>query len=131
MTRRAGGQALVETALVLPVLLIILLGLFDFGRAVYAYNAISNAAREASRVAIVNQNNAVVVAEGRRAALGLDPNSVDVIFPAPPCNLIGCAATVTVEHDWQAITPIIGNLIGPIQLGATTEMPIERVYSSP
>jgi len=129
--RASAGQALVETALVLPVLILILLGLFDFGRAIYAYNAVSNAAREATRVAIVDQNNAVVVAEGKLAAIGLEPSAVNVTFPAPPCALIGCTATVTVNHQWQAITPIIGSLIGPITLEATTEMPIERVYTSP
>lgn len=131
MKHRDAGQALVEIALVLPVLLIILLGIFDFGRAVYAYNAVSNSAREAARVAIVDQNNTAVVAEGKRAALGLDPTAVNVTFPAPSCALIGCTATVTVDHQWQAITPIIGSLIGPITLEATTEMPIERVYTSP
>ncbi len=131
MRRREAGQALVETALVLPVLLIILMGVFDFGRAIYAYNAVSNAAREAARVAIVDQNNGAVVAEGKRAALGLDPAAVNVTFPVPPCSLIGCTATVSVDHEWRAITPLIGNLIGPITLQATTEMPIERVYQSP
>jgi Flp pilus assembly protein TadG len=124
---RSAGQSLVEVAFVLPVLLILLLGIFDFGRAIYAYNAVSNAAREAARVAIVDQNATVVVAEGKRAALGLDPNAVNVTFPTPPCNLIGCTATVTVDHTWQAITP----LFPPIDFEATTEMPIERVYVSP
>ena len=59
------GQALVEMAIVLPVLLIILLGIFDFGRAIYAFNTISNSAREAARLAIVDQNTAAVVGEGQ------------------------------------------------------------------
>lgn len=124
---RSAGQSLVEVAFVLPVLLIVLLGLFDFGRAIYAYNAVSNAAREAARVAIVDQNPGLVEAEGKRAALGLDPAAVNVDFPAPPCDLIGCTATVTVDHTWQAITP----LFPPIVFESTTDMPIERVYVSP
>jgi Flp pilus assembly protein TadG len=125
--RRSAGQSLVEVAFVLPVLLIVLLGLFDFGRAIYAYNAVSNAAREAARVAIIDQNPAMVEAEGKRAALGLDPTAVNVDFPTPPCNLIGCTATVTVDHTWQAITP----LFPPIVFESTTDMPIERIYVSP
>ncbi|HEX6474924.1 MAG TPA: TadE family protein, partial [Candidatus Limnocylindria bacterium] len=50
------GQALVEFALVLPVLILLLVGIFDFGRAVYAFNTVNNAAREAVRLAIVDQN---------------------------------------------------------------------------
>lgn len=128
--RGSRGQSLVETAFVLPVLLLILLGLFDFGRAIYAYNAVSNSAREGVRLAIVDQNSTAITAEAKRAALGLAAASVDVNF-SQSCAIIGCTATVTVQHQWSAITPIIGGLIGPITLSSTTDMPIERVYTSP
>jgi len=136
MSGRRGqrGQSLVETALVLPILLIILMGIFDFGRAIFAYNAVSNSAREAARLAIVNQNVAGVVDEGKRSAIGLDPDAVDVTFTLPGCPgtvLVGCTAQVKVDHQWSAITPIIGSLVGPIQLSSTTEMPVERAFSSP
>lgn len=129
---REGGQSLVEIALVLPVLLLMLLGIFDFGRAIYAFNAVSNSARESVRLAIVDQNSAAVVAEGKQSAIGLDPSAVTVV-PTWSCSphKIGCQAKVVVSHQWQAITPIIGSIIGPIQLESTTEMPIERVYVSP
>jgi Flp pilus assembly protein TadG len=133
MTRRhERGQSLVETALVLPILLLILMGIFDFGRAVFAFNAVSNSAREAARLAIVNQNTAGVVDEGKHAAIGLDPDTVDVTFTVPDCAtvLVGCTAQVTVEHDWTALTPIIGSFIGPIQLSSTTEMKVERAFSA-
>jgi Flp pilus assembly protein TadG len=130
MKRSAAGQSLVEVALVLPVLLIILLGIFDFGRAVFAFNTVSNSARAAVRVAIVNQSPAAIEAKGKQAAIGLDPATVDVTS-TQECNLIGCEATVTVKHQWRAITPIIGSLIGPIDLESSTDMPIERVFVSP
>lgn len=47
------GQALVELALVLPVLLIIVFGLIDFGRAMYTKNTLNNAARSGARIAVV------------------------------------------------------------------------------
>ena len=47
---------MVEFALVLPVLILLLVGIFDFGRAVYAFNTVNNAAREGVRLAIVDQN---------------------------------------------------------------------------
>jgi Flp pilus assembly protein TadG len=128
------GQSLVETALVLPILLLILMGIFDFGRAVFAYNAVSNAAREAARVAIVNQNVTAVAEEGKRAAIGLPADAIDVTFTLPGCPspvAVGCTAQVTVEHEWSAITPIIGSVVGPIQLSSTTEMRVERAFTSP
>ena len=39
------GQALVEFALVIPIFLLMLVALFDLGRAVFAYNTLTNAAR--------------------------------------------------------------------------------------
>ena len=48
------GQSLVEFALVLPIFLAILIGMVDIGRAVWANNAVANAAREATRWAVVH-----------------------------------------------------------------------------
>ncbi len=55
--RRPGsrGQSLAETALILPVFLLLLMGLIDLGRAVFAYSTVGEAARQATRVAAVNQ----------------------------------------------------------------------------
>jgi Flp pilus assembly protein TadG len=52
---RSGGQSLVEFALLLPVLLLLLLGLFDLGRVVYAQHTITQDSREAARAGIVPQ----------------------------------------------------------------------------
>ena len=48
------GQALVEFALVLPILVLLLTGFFDLGRVVLAHDSLSHAAREAARFAIVH-----------------------------------------------------------------------------
>ncbi len=64
--RRGSGQTLVEFAMVLPIVLAIMLGLFDLGRAVYSSNTLAQAARTGARMAIVNQN----VTNVRNAAIG-------------------------------------------------------------
>jgi Flp pilus assembly protein TadG len=51
---RQPGQALVEFALVLPLFVLFLLVVFDFGRGIYVYNGLSEAAREIARTTIVN-----------------------------------------------------------------------------
>ena len=139
--RRPSGQSLAEFALVLPVLLLLFMGILDFGRAVYAYNTLSNAAREGARVAIVDQTVAGGISAGaQRAAdqatgLGVDPSTdVDVTYTAPdgsacPSHAIGCVATVDVRHQFRAITPIVGNIVGPIDLESSTALVIE--YTKP
>ena len=51
--RRARGQTLVEFALVFPVFVLVLFGLIDVGRLVYANSVLSQAAREVVRVGAV------------------------------------------------------------------------------
>ncbi|HLY13722.1 MAG TPA: TadE/TadG family type IV pilus assembly protein [Candidatus Limnocylindrales bacterium] len=158
MRRRsdARGQGLIEFALVLPIIVLMFVAIFDFGRAVYALNTVANAAREGARVAAVDQvltspdcvesmpvedpNNPHwsirTCAVSAAQALGLPTSAVTVSYAAPPgINLscaptlhVGCIATVTVQYTWTAITPLIGGLIGPVSISSSSQMPIERVF---
>jgi Flp pilus assembly protein TadG len=47
------GQALVETALVLPIVLLVAVGIFEFGRAFQTWQILTNAAREGARIAVL------------------------------------------------------------------------------
>ena len=47
------GQVLIETALILPLLLLLIFGMVDFGRAMYTKNTLTNAARSGARAAAV------------------------------------------------------------------------------
>jgi Flp pilus assembly protein TadG len=141
MSGTSRGQTLVEFALVIPLVLLLFMGVFDFGRAIYSYNTISNAARDGARKAIVDQTVGAAAQEAaeQATALGLDPadtNQVQVRYllpnlsgacPAEPSGGygIGCIAEVRVQYTFRAITPVIGNVVGPIQLSTTTQIPVE------
>jgi Flp pilus assembly protein TadG len=51
---RSRGQALVEFSLVLPIFLVMMMGIVDVGRAIWAQNSLASAAREGARLAIVH-----------------------------------------------------------------------------
>jgi Flp pilus assembly protein TadG len=51
--RREDGAALVETAFVLPIMLLVSVGIFEFGRAYQTWQVITNATREGARVAVL------------------------------------------------------------------------------
>lgn len=51
--KRTEGQTLIETAVILFLLLLILLGITEFSRAWYTKNSLKNAARSGARVAVV------------------------------------------------------------------------------
>ncbi len=134
-TRSAKGQSLVEFALVFPVFILLLIGLFDLGRAVFAFNTVSNASRESVRIAIVNQTEADIEAEALKqgVGLGLTPAEVTISYGDPSgtgdCTApfgVTCRAAVTVQYTFVAATPVIGQIIGPFTISSTTEMPVER-----
>jgi Flp pilus assembly protein TadG len=135
-TRRgARGQGLAEFALIFPIFILLLVVVFDFGRAIYAHHTIANAARGGARVAIVDQAPGPIRATALAETVGLNPDdiSVDLTNLTTSCVTlkIGCETEVTVTYDFRPLTPIVGNIIGPMTLSATTRFPIERVYTSP
>lgn len=134
--RSRRGQSLVEFALVFPILILVLVAVFDLGRLVFAYNNVTNAARTGARVAIVDQtaNRAQNAVIDQATSLGLTGADVAVVYLksdlSGPCSpmALGCVAEVTASFSWQAITPIIGSIVGPMTVTTESRMPIERLY---
>jgi Flp pilus assembly protein TadG len=58
--RRESGQALVEFALVLPILMLLVMGIIDFGFAFNQWNTAQNAAREGARIAAVSRSESTI-----------------------------------------------------------------------
>ena len=124
------GTAAVEFALVLPLLLLVALGIIDFGRAINAQITLTQAAREGARLAALGQPN--VVGQTHAAATGLSPVTVTVTrCPAgagPSAN-----GVVSVSYSFSFITPVgaIAGFFGgsgygsPITLTAQGVMPCE------
>lgn len=136
------GQSLVEFALVLPLLILLIAGIFDFGRAIYGYNTVINASREAARVAIVHQTAGTIEqrAVDHAVALGLSATDVSIDYrtaaaPETPgsCDsrlgtpqIVGCTAVVRVDYTYEASIPIITALVGSIDLAGETRFPVEH-----
>lgn len=141
------GQTLVEFAIVLPVFILILVGIFDFGRAIYAYHTVLNASREAARQAVVDQTPAHIEdrAIDHGVALGIDAADVDIDYrtvaaPETPgsCSsrvnspqIVGCVAVVRVEHTYDAAVPLIGALVGQIEISGESRFPVHHDCQEP
>lgn len=119
-SRRGGqrGQGLAEFALVFPIIMFLLVAVFDVGRAVYAYTSLTNAARQGARVAAVNQLypadsdtscaesmpvedlslgaiptwSARACAAAAATSLGLTPTSVTISYSTPEGTALTCPA---------------------------------------
>ena len=137
MRRRPGrnaprdrGAAAVEFALLLPILLFLIFGIIDFGRALNAQVTLTQAAREGARLASLGESN--VVSGTQTAATGLSPVTVTVTS-CPVNAAAGVNAVVKASYSFTFITPInaISRLLGgsgfgsTITLSATGVMPCE------
>ena len=70
LLRRARGHkgaALIEVALTLPLLLLVSVGIFEFGRAYQTWQVLTNAAREGARVAVLPDSTDDAIEERARA----------------------------------------------------------------
>lgn len=117
------GQATVELALALPLAVIILAALFEIGLLVTDQVRLVNAAREATRVAVVDPDPDEVHEAARSS--GLD--SIELtITPRPEERVQGEPLTVKLSYHPQGRVPLIGELFARATLDAAATMRIEQ-----
>lgn len=150
---RDRGQALVELALILPILLLLVAGAIDLGRAFYTQVTITNAAREGALEAALNpdsydagqpcaDDNRVVcraIRETNGSFVTVDHTDVTMeCHPAgapPGASPIVCVegtsgspntAWVTVSGDFSLVTPLLSFVLGgqDVTLQATAKATI-------
>ena len=126
---RDRGAAADEFALLLPLLLLLVFGIIDFGRALNAQITLTQAAREGARLASFGQPSATVASRTQAAATGLNPVTVTVTTCTP--NETG-DAKVKASYVFKFITPVaaisgmLGSTFGSsMTLTATGDMPCE------
>jgi Flp pilus assembly protein TadG len=131
------GTALLETALVLPLILAVAVGIFEFGRAFQTWQVLTNAVREGARVAVLpSQPDGAVttrvnaymtsgqLSNADKAKISVTPQSID----------LGGGATangskVTVDYPFEFITlqPVVRLLVKGSTVGAPLTMTVSAV----
>ena len=138
---RAGnerGQALLETALVLPVVLLISAGIFEFGRAYQLVQVLTNAAREGARIAVMYGTDEADIRARVTAYLdaGQVPTNAGMTIDVDQSATIvvgtgtASASVVTVNYPYtfMVLNPVANLVVrgttmgGPITLTASAEM---------
>ena len=138
-TRRR-GRTLVETAIVINVLVIVLLGIFEYGRLMMTKQLMDNAAREGARMAIVNASSSSTVTTAQiqtavtnylagQVGTGLaiqvfqaDATTGSNISTSWNTAPFGSNIAVQVDLNFVPIFPIFGGLPGSIHLTAKSMM---------
>jgi Flp pilus assembly protein TadG len=132
------GAELIETALTLPLILLVVIGIIEFGFVFQKYEVITNAAREGARVLVLpnfGPDDAVARVEQYLTAAGLDPNEATIPTPAAPAqaDLGGtCIWTVTVTVSYPHDAPFLAGIgrvfdstFGTFTLNASSTMRTE------
>jgi len=112
---RQGGQSLLETALALPVVLLVLLGIFDLSRAVYYQSVIANGAREGARYGSVPSHEgdqAGVINAAQATMVGLEPGNVQIVVNWLEEEMEAEIIQVQVRYRMTVITPLIADVVG-------------------
>lgn len=127
------GQAMVELALVLPILIILVFGITEFGRIFHSYLLITNASREGARFGIVDPLDTTSIkgrVENVAASLGLSDSQISISYTRPDSTPTstpksGDSINVQVGCDVKLITPGVMKMLPDPHLTSTTTMRIE------
>jgi len=135
------GQALVEFSLAVIVFLALVMGIVDFGRGIYVYNGVAQAAREIARatsvqppsatlggsaqtVAVINTQKGLVPGMGNPTFTCLNPSTEPPTTKASGTCVPGDLVRVHVAAPFSLLTPLLGQL-GPFTLQATTTIEMQ------
>ena len=127
-THSRPGQSLVEVALVLPIIIMIMLGVLDFGRAFFTLVALHDAADEGASYASIRPNDVDGIqqrtVEASTHLVTVETTDVNVVYP--PSLVIGAPITVTVDFPFDIYTPFVQGLLpdGELTLQGSATHPI-------
>jgi Flp pilus assembly protein TadG len=135
--RSSRGAALLETALTLPMVLLVAVGIFEFGRAYQTWQVVTNAAREAARVAVLPGSNLDTARTRARAYLtsgqlpaadaanvSIDPVTIDLGAGA---TAAASSVTVTYPFEFIVLQPIARLVSSGTTAGAPFAMSVTAV----
>jgi Flp pilus assembly protein TadG len=136
------GAELIEFAIVLPILMLLVAGIFDFGMMFRTFEAVTNAAREGARVAVLpgyelnvdveSRVNAYLNASGLNNANSVTSPNITVATSAGTFT----ARQVTVVYNYPfvvlgGVAPLFGGSFGSIDLTARSVMRTETAAAAP
>jgi len=116
--REEKGTALLEAAVTMPIILLISVGIFEFGRAYQTQQVLVNASREGARLAVIegssdtavyNRVNDYVKAGGLKA---LDPGDVDIKRSVAFAGTTASSVAINYKFEFMVLNPVI-RLISP------------------
>ena len=124
------GQAIVEMALVLPILIMLIFGIVEFGRILNTYMIVTDLSREGAREGAVGGTDSDIETTVRSNATAADLEESDLSVLINPASggirARGTSVEVQVSYPVDIIAPVIGTIIGdPYIVTSQTTMRVE------
>lgn len=109
------GASAVEFALILPILIILVFGIVQFGIAFNNYITITHAAREGARIAAVDLNNPVLKNIIIERAFPVQITEDDIVISTPEGTNIGDPVEVEITYNISITIPLVGSWDIPLK----------------
>lgn len=120
------GQSITEFALILPIVLLLLFGMIEFGRLLEADLVLTSAAREGARYGSLGKSTAEIQAGVRQSASYLNTPQLTITITNAQ-GQSGQPVTVQVSYPITISTPLIANILpsNPVVVTADATMRLE------
>lgn len=125
--RKEDGQAVLETALILPIMLIILCGIVDFGRILHSSSHLNMVTQESVRLAAFGKSDSEIRTFVNNKVDLKDKNTIVVsIDPSDFTRKSGDYVTLKITYDVNYITPLIGQFLpSPFKVNTQSTIRVE------
>ncbi|MFC5469336.1 TadE/TadG family type IV pilus assembly protein [Cohnella suwonensis] len=126
MIKEQKGQSLVEFALLLPLLLLLICGVVDIGRLMFAYASLNMTTQEAVRLGGLGKGDAEIADYAKNHLRVGDASDLEVtITPGQATRKNGDDITVKLTYSLPLITPLMTEIIPAPVLSANSTIRVE------
>lgn len=125
MVKKEDGQSLVEFALALPILLLLVVGMIDFGRILYIHLQLELVTQESVRLGGLGQEDEAIRAYAANHFIAGDSSKLDVsITPSGSTRKTGDYMTVSISYPESFLQPL-GNASIPYMVETSSTIRVE------
>jgi hypothetical protein len=120
------GQSLVETALILPVIILLLMGMFEFPRIFGSYLLITYTGRESARLASVGKTDAQIIENIHAKSGMLNLANLQVVIDPSGERRTGQDVRINIKYKIVIYAPVIQSIVpNPFYVESNTYMRVE------
>jgi Flp pilus assembly protein TadG len=124
MIKDEKGQSLVEMALIVPILLLLIVGIFDIGRITFSYASLHFTAQETVRLGGLGHPDLEMIDFAKQNFKAGDSEILTVdVTPDPTLRKSGDYITVTLNYPIEIMTPFL-TILYPDPISLTVESTI-------